>query len=91
MTPSTTSAERYELSGRASPQVTDDVAADVSELAIALASGTSKGGASALGAASGELGRLLSSAIEQANLKVVQSVYAKEVMRSGFEQPFGAE
>ena len=72
--------------------MTDDVASDVSELAIALASGTSaNGGASALGAASGELGRLLSSAIEQANLKVVQSVYAKEVMRSGFEQPFGAE
>ena len=72
--------------------MTDDVASDVSELAIALASGTSaNSGASALGAASGELGRLLSSAIEQANLKVVQSVYAKEVMRSGFEQPFGAE
>ncbi len=69
--------------------MTERVANDVSELALALAAATSaSGGGSAVDAARDGIGKMLTSAIETANLKVVQSVYAKEVRRSGFERPF---
>jgi len=66
------------------------VATDVSELAVTLAREMSASGTGffAPGGTRDELTRSLGQAFEQANVQVVQKVYAQEVERAGFEKPF---